>query len=72
MDRNPIERAFEREMERIRETFGTTPDDAEPMEWEEAMSKPLELPIQLSAGGHIHIKINHDERAGFAAVRLDR
>lgn len=58
---NPIKQAFRREMQELRNYFGEVPDEAEPMEWEEAMERPLLVPIELDVGGEIEIKINHDK-----------
>lgn len=60
---NPVREAWEREMEALKQSFGFVPPEAKedgPMEWNEAMKKPLLVPIELEMGGEIEIKINHE------------
>lgn len=62
---NPIRKAWEREMELLKKIFGSVPSEAEedgPMEWDEAMEKPMVVPVKLDKGGKMEIKINHDRR----------
>lgn len=69
---NPIRKAWEREMQTLKKTFGFVPPEAEedsPMEWDEAMEKPLIIPIILEQGGEIEIKINHEKRESLHKVK---
>lgn len=61
--KNPVREAWEREMQALKKAFGFVPPEAKedgPMEWDEAMEKPLIIPIKLEQGGEIEIKINHE------------
>lgn len=56
---NLLKEQFKREMQHLKDVFGCIPEEAEPMEWDEAMERRLIIPIELDAGGEMEIKINH-------------
>lgn len=50
-------------MQALKEGLGFVPPNVKKdgaMEWNEAMKKPLLVPIELEMGGEIEIKINHE------------
>lgn len=60
---NPVKEEFEHMIQQLEDFVGSSPElekakDEGPMEWEEAMSKPLILPIRLENGGKIEMVIN--------------